>query len=78
MGGYGYYGPGGGWMAYNVMRDVTMMSLLMNNHGYGYGPYDSRPHSSWFGIILGIGILVFIFIIAGIISRRNQSLVLRR
>lgn len=37
QGGYGYYSPGGGWMMYSVVRDVTMMSMLMGHHGYYYG-----------------------------------------
>lgn len=36
-GGYGYMGSDG-WHAYNVMRDATMMSMLMRNNGYYYGP----------------------------------------
>lgn len=37
-GGYGYFDPFGRWMLYDAMRDMMMLSMLMGNHGYYYGP----------------------------------------
>lgn len=37
MGGYGYMGPSGAWIAYNAMADAAMMSMLMRQQGY-YAP----------------------------------------
>lgn len=37
-GGYGYYGPSGAWMMYDVMADAVMLDLLMSHRGYYYGP----------------------------------------
>jgi hypothetical protein len=36
-GGYGYFNDGS-WVAYSVMRDAAMMSTLMNQNHYYYGP----------------------------------------
>jgi hypothetical protein len=35
-GGYGYWGPGHVWMAYDIMMDTMMLNSLMYNHGYNY------------------------------------------
>jgi len=37
-GGYGYW-DGGGWRAYEVVRDAVMLGALMRNHNYDYGYY---------------------------------------
>jgi len=34
MGGYGYMGIGGQWMAYSMMSDVIMMDRMMHRSGY--------------------------------------------
>ncbi len=44
-GGYGYQMPGSGWVMYSVTRDVAMMSLLMNRHGYHYGAAPGAYYS---------------------------------
>ncbi len=69
-GGYGYYGPSGAWMAYSVVRDVTMMSMLMNNHGYYYGgaPGSRGGGGFFYALIAGIfGLIKGIFIIIAIV-----------
>lgn len=71
FGGYGYYHPTlGTWMAYDMMHDAAMMSMMMNRTGYTYvdGPgYGGGnvvvTHSSgsyWAGVILVIFLIAFI------------------
>lgn len=58
-GGYGYYHPvTHTWMAYNVMHDMAMMSMLMGNHGYYVG---SPPVVVSSGVDYALGIFFFIF-----------------
>lgn len=67
-GGYGYLGPGGGWMAYSVMRDAAMLSILMSSHSYYYG---AAPHyGGGFGISRGFVLIVIIIILAIIFKPR--------
>lgn len=34
FGGYGYYGPSGAWMMYDMMTDIAMMDMMMRRTGY--------------------------------------------
>lgn len=65
-GGYGYMGPGGGWIAYNVMRDAVMLNLLMTRNHYYYGArpvaYGGVGGAFWTGIIV-VGIIIFFAVI---------------
>lgn len=47
FGGYGYYGPGGSWIAYNMWADAIMMNAMMHNHGYYYGQPVIVTYSVW-------------------------------
>ncbi len=61
-GGYGYIGPGGGWVMYSVMRDAAMLSLLMNRNDYYYGQQpgmEPRRRHGGFGSSFWSGIFVF-------------------
>ena len=63
-GGYGYMGPGGGWVAYSVMRDMMMMSMLMDRHNYYYGDAPGeggyrKRRSSGLGMFVFFGIIAF-------------------
>lgn len=69
-GGYGYMGPGGGWVAYSVMRDMMMLSLLMDRHNYYYGAVPNEGgegghyrerRSSGFGTMVFFGLIAFAF-----------------
>jgi hypothetical protein len=72
FGGYGYYHPTlGTWMAYDMMHDAAMMSMMMNRHGgytyvdgpgYGGGVVITSPGpmSYWAGVILIIFLFAFI------------------
>ena len=73
FGGYGYYHPSlGTWMAYDMMHDAAMMSMMMNRHGNytyvdgpGYGGGNvvvtsPGPMSYWAGAILIIFLFAFI------------------
>jgi hypothetical protein len=70
FGGYGYYGPGGAWMMYDMMRDVAMMDMMMSRNGYfiaeshgtvvpmrGFGYW----FTSWIIAVIIIIILVLVF-----------------
>lgn len=70
--GYGYYGPSGAWMAYDTLRDVAMLSMLMDHDNYivtSPGASVVTHHSGigvfgWFVIIfivLGLGVIIFAF-----------------
>ncbi|MBZ0264407.1 hypothetical protein K8I28_07035 [bacterium] len=62
-GGYGYM-QDGRFRLYNALGDVAMLSLLMRNHNYYYGP---RPMMSGFGrgfmVLGGVALLIFGFVI---------------
>ena len=67
-GGYGYMHPlTGAWMAYDVMSDMAMMSMMMNRHGYTYvdGPGYAQPVVVGGGYYsnTGTGILTFFIVI---------------
>ena len=75
-GGYGYFGPSGKWMAYNVMKDAVMLSLLMRSNNYYYPAphslnhhnlYENRP-SMIGSFISSIGTLLFIGIVLAAIG----------
>ena len=72
LGGYGYLHPTlGTWVLYSAMADAAMLSLLMSNHGYYYGPapgayYGGRPSGFWTGLmVLAIILAVFFVMRAG-------------
>ena len=66
-GGYGYMGSGGSWVAYSVMRDMMMLSLLMDRHNYYYGAppadgeYRERRRSSYSGTFVIFGLIALAF-----------------
>lgn len=70
-GGYGYMGSSG-WSAYDTMRDVAMVSMLMNNNGYYVGsPYQPaiapapavyHQRSNYTGLIIG---MIVLFVVLG-------------
>ena len=67
-GGYGYYGPGGVWMMYDVMSDALMMNALMSHHGYYYGDAPPVHHSSWMALvwvlIMILALVLVVFVVA--------------
>jgi preprotein translocase subunit SecG len=87
-GGYGYYGPSGAWIMYDAMRDVAMMSILMNNHGYrdvvvtngGGIVSDGYPaqtvvvqrHSTFSGYFTGIIIILFAIVMLIFVVRMER------
>ncbi|MCY2931501.1 MAG: hypothetical protein NTV86_18825 [Planctomycetota bacterium] len=48
-GGYGYY-VGSDWYFYDAMRDAVMLDMLMDRHGYVYGP---RYYGNGYGYSYG-------------------------
>lgn len=62
--GYGYYGPSGAWIAYDALRDVAMLSVLMDHDNYVVAPPNSTVvhHSmgfiGWFFTILVVAVLI--------------------
>ena len=66
-GGYGFYGPSGAWIAYDVMRDTIMLNALMNNNGYQYVdtgyPVAHRGLGffGFLGIIMAVSVICALF-----------------
>ena len=76
LGGFGYLHPTlGTWVLYSAMADAAMLSLLMSNNHYYYGPgpgsyYAGRTSGFWTGLmVIAIILAVFFVIRAG--SRRQ-------
>ena len=82
-GGYGYMGPSGSWIMYDMMTDAIMMNAMMNQRGYiverdyyNNVPVsrpvvvrESRPMSVW-GFLLGLVIIVVIVGAIVIVSKK--------
>lgn len=78
-GGYGYYGPSGSWIAYDIARDATMLSLLMSRNNYVvHDPYNYNQASTTsmftiigFVIFFGFVSIIVIAVIASIIQQNE-------
>ncbi len=76
--GYGYW-MGSTWMAYDAIRDAAMLGVLMDRHDYGvdtystpyYNPphYSTRSYHSGGGFFSGLLTVLFIVVVAIVISR---------
>lgn len=80
FGGYGYYGPGGAWMMYDMMTDLVMMDMMMNRTGYVVAsdlgtPVPIRAPGYYFLNLLYfiIIIVVIIAVMSAIKHSRNDS-----
>ena len=76
QGGYGYMGASGSWMMYDTMRDVAIMSLLMNRNGYHVGPavtQSAERGCGSFGIIMlvVVGGIIVAIVIGAIVTRNG-------
>ena len=77
-GGYGYMGVGGAWMAYSVMADVAMTSMLMSRSGYVYGPRYYQPAvvvaPGGFGVFGWIlSMTIFLIVVGGVVVAVRSS-----
>lgn len=77
-GGYGYNDSAGRWMMYDAMADAAMMSVMMSNRGYYYGPqpvytttYVSGGRGA-FSFFFGVIFLVVIVAVIVALVRRNN------
>ena len=76
-GGYGYYGPTGAWMMYDIFADTVMLDAMMRQRSYYYGapppayyggPGTTVVYGGFGGWLLSFLVLVlFILIIVAII-----------
>lgn len=79
FGGYGYYHPTlGTWMAYDMMHDAAMMSIMMNRHGgytyvdgpgYTGGPVVVTHQSSAFGVFITFFLVLALIFAVVIVAR---------
>lgn len=62
-GGYGYYHPSlGTWIAYDMIRDAAMLSMMASHHGY---VVESPSGSVVYGFPSGFAIFLIVMIIGG-------------
>jgi len=76
-GGYGYYGPGGAWIMYDVMRDAVMVDMLMSHNNYYVGaapaPVVVTDSSCGAGAVASMIIVLIVFAAFVIIIGRFAS-----
>lgn len=78
-GGYGYYGPGGSWVMYDLMRDAVMLDMMMSHQGYYYGAQPMAPmahqpvavvhHTSFWTVIGWIFVILLIIVVLAALFR---------
>jgi len=68
-GGYGYWGPGGGWVAYSVMRDMVMLNMLMGHRHYYYGAAPGAYHGGYGGSLFSGFFVIIIIVILAVLLR---------
>ena len=68
-GGYGYMGPSGSWIMYDMMLDGMMMNQMMGHHGYygGHAPMYAPVHHGGGGGFLAVLGTIILLIFIGVV-----------